>query len=320
MPGVSLAARSTASTISAAAARASRRRCIGTVPAWPATPVTSMVKRDAPLIAVTMPTRQVLRLQHRPLLDMDLDIAQHVIGPARSVGYPGGIAAELLQRFAQADAVGVAHVQGRRVEGPRHGARAVQRHREAHAFLVAEGQHLDREGQALEPAVKRGNRRDRGDDAQVAVVLAGVPHGVDVGADQQGRQAGFDPLVAADDVADGVDPRLHPRFPHPGEHLERRRLVLRRQVQSGQPSRFLGEAGESFEPVERRRLPPIWCRSWWFPPPGTAAVTAAVPHSFLLYPGQVGSGVGPSPFSAIFRRPRSSRATASPLCPFISLT
>ena len=50
------AMRSTAITHSAAAASASRRSPIGTVPAWPAIPVISIAKRLPPLIAVTTPT------------------------------------------------------------------------------------------------------------------------------------------------------------------------------------------------------------------------------------------------------------------------
>ncbi len=54
--GVDRAWRSTSSTISAAAAPASWRSIIGTVPAWPATPFTFTTARLAPLMAVTMPT------------------------------------------------------------------------------------------------------------------------------------------------------------------------------------------------------------------------------------------------------------------------
>ena len=54
--GSPVAMRSTASTHCAAAASASRRKAIGTVPAWPAMPVNSMLKRLPPLMAVTTPT------------------------------------------------------------------------------------------------------------------------------------------------------------------------------------------------------------------------------------------------------------------------
>ena len=55
-PGSSLAARSAASTNSAAAPSASRRRRIGVVPAWPAWPSKARLKRLWPAIAVTTPS------------------------------------------------------------------------------------------------------------------------------------------------------------------------------------------------------------------------------------------------------------------------
>ena len=59
---------------SAAPASASRRSAIGTVPAWPAMPV-SAASRVAPAIAVTTPTGR-FSFQHRTLLDVQFDIGQ----------------------------------------------------------------------------------------------------------------------------------------------------------------------------------------------------------------------------------------------------
>ena len=55
-PGRARAIRRTATTISDAAASASRRPVIGTVPACPAVPVTTTPKRRMPLIALTTPS------------------------------------------------------------------------------------------------------------------------------------------------------------------------------------------------------------------------------------------------------------------------
>ena len=55
-PGTSRQVRSIAATASAAAASASRRRRMGTVPAWPARPITSTRSRVAPAMDVTTPT------------------------------------------------------------------------------------------------------------------------------------------------------------------------------------------------------------------------------------------------------------------------
>ena len=56
VPGVSRQIRSTATTASDAAASASRRRFMGTVPACPALPMTSTRSRVAPAMEVTTPT------------------------------------------------------------------------------------------------------------------------------------------------------------------------------------------------------------------------------------------------------------------------
>ena len=74
--------RSTNSTISLAAVSASWRAPIGTVPACPASPVTCTLRRVAPAIAVTTPTGKSLVQQHRPLLDVRLDVGDDVLAAA----------------------------------------------------------------------------------------------------------------------------------------------------------------------------------------------------------------------------------------------
>ena len=74
--GTALARASTTPTISAAAASASRRMAIGTVPACPGDPVTLTRCRVPPAMAVTTPERQALVEQHRPLLDVHLDVGR----------------------------------------------------------------------------------------------------------------------------------------------------------------------------------------------------------------------------------------------------
>ena len=93
--------------------------------------------------------RQALRLEHRALLDVDLDIAEHVLaGAGRARGMAAGSqpkprSASRMRRRPRR------RRRGLRIEGAGDRARAGQRGREAHAFLVAEGDHLDRERQAL---------------------------------------------------------------------------------------------------------------------------------------------------------------------------
>jgi hypothetical protein len=55
--------------------------------------------------------------------------------------------------------------------------------------------------------------RDRHHHAEDAVVPARVPHGVEVGTEDEGFLAAS--FVAADEVADLVTPRTHPGRAHP---------------------------------------------------------------------------------------------------------
>ncbi len=158
-PASAAARRSTASTHSAAPASASRRASIGTVPAWPAAPRSSTSKREAPLIAVTQPDGEPLRLEHRPLLDMQLGISEDVVATARGAPDRGGIEAVSQQCLGHAGAAIVAPPEQRRVE--RAGKRLASRHRgaEAHALLVDEGDALDGERKAPALALHRLRRR-----------------------------------------------------------------------------------------------------------------------------------------------------------------
>src|SRR3712207_7652872 len=54
---------------------------------------------------------QAFRLEQRPLLDVDLEVADDVLGPARERRDAVGIAAEGDKRVAQADAVAVPRVE-----------------------------------------------------------------------------------------------------------------------------------------------------------------------------------------------------------------
>ena len=104
-----------------------------------------------------------------------------------------GIAAEAAQSRLQMHALLVGDVQGLRLEGARDRARARELAREAHALLVAERDHLDREGQALAGGVQGCHGLDRGDHAEIAVIVAGVADRVDVRAQQERRQPGRSP-------------------------------------------------------------------------------------------------------------------------------
>jgi hypothetical protein len=76
------------------------------------------------------------------------------------------------------------------------------------AFLFGEAHHLDAEGQPPAGAVQLAHAGHRHQDAQPAVVLAAVAHGVVVAAGQQALRAGVAAVVDAHHVAHGVDRHL----------------------------------------------------------------------------------------------------------------
>ena len=82
--------RSTKSTISLAAASASCRLPIGTVPAWPASPVTCTRIRVVPAIAVTTPTGKFSCSNTGPCSICDSTYATTFPSRRSSVGHPSG--------------------------------------------------------------------------------------------------------------------------------------------------------------------------------------------------------------------------------------
>jgi hypothetical protein len=124
---------------------------------------------------------------------------------------------------------------------------------EAHALLVAEADHLDREGQSPFLLVQCLHAFDGGDHAEHAIVFSCVAHRVEVRAEHEAGEAGPAALVAADDVADGVEARLHSGFAHPAEHRFARGAVLTREKHSRQSTGQLGMPREAIAPLHDAR-------------------------------------------------------------------
>ena len=81
-PGVCWASVSTASANSAAAVRASWRSAMGTVPAWPASPVNVDADAALALDRGDDADGDTLRFEDGSLLDVDLDVAEQVVAAA----------------------------------------------------------------------------------------------------------------------------------------------------------------------------------------------------------------------------------------------
>ena len=143
---------------SAAPASASRRSAIGTVPAWPAMPVSFAASRVAPAYRRHHADGKVLLLQHRPLLDVQFDIGMQFAARPRRRTDMIGIEAELHHRLAHRDAAAVARVEHALVEGARDRPAAEQGGGKPHALLVGKAGDFDRERQ---PHARAGSGRRR---------------------------------------------------------------------------------------------------------------------------------------------------------------
>ena len=167
---------------SAAPASASRRRCIGVVPAWLACPVHVRVCRVWPTMAVTAATLQILCLQNRALLNVDLEKAQRVVADGRLADLCG-IEPEGADRGLQRDAVCIFQLEQGRIESSGNRAAADKRHAKAHALFFAEGNDFD--GQRKLEFLRDLCTFERQRDAEDAVEGAGIGNGVNVRAENQ---------------------------------------------------------------------------------------------------------------------------------------
>ncbi len=196
-------------------------------------PVSRAASRVAPAIAVTDADRKIFRFEHRALLDMQLEIGQQFAAGARGGADMIGIEAEFLQRLAHGDAGGIAHLQHAFVEGAGDRAAAEQRGGEAHALLVGKAGDLDRERQPLAAPVQIGDAGDRSDHAERPVPFAGVAHGVVMRAEHQAWQTRRGALIAAADIADRIEMRVHAGLAHPGQDQIGRGAMLAREEDPG---------------------------------------------------------------------------------------
>ena len=111
----------------------------------------------------------------------------------------------------------------------------------AHAFFLAERDHVDAERQP--PPAQRLHGRDAEQDAQHAVVFAGIGHGVEVRADRQHRQLGSKPVVTPDQVPRRIEADAQPgRFHPPASRSCSRRIGSLRKVRVILPGSSENEA------------------------------------------------------------------------------
>ena len=193
---------------------------------------------------------KVFGFQHRPLLDMQFEIGEQFAAGTRGGADMIGIEAEVLQRLAHGNAVGIAHPQHALVKGAGDRAAAEQRGGEADALLVGKAGDLDRERQPLAAPVQVRDAGDRGDEAERPIPFAGVTHGIVMRAEHQAWQAGRSALVAAADIADGIEMRVHAGFAHPGQDQIGRGAMLFGEKDAGEMLVVFRNRAERVDPAD----------------------------------------------------------------------
>jgi hypothetical protein len=182
---------------------------------------------------------------------MHLDEGRHRTSRPGVGSNAGRIQSHGLHGFTHGDASAIEMVQHCLVKATRHRATAQQGGLEAHALFLGKADHLDRKRKAPPRPVPLGNASQRQDDAQVAVIFAGIAHGIEVRASDQGRglfMAGRG-FVAADHVAGIVAPHAHAGLLHPVRQFAGGGLVHGREVGPGQHAGRFRVPGQLFGPL-----------------------------------------------------------------------
>ena len=169
--------------------------------------------RDA-LQVLDRADRHALAIEHRPLLDMQLEIGVRL----EEAGRVRARVTDAFELGAEHRAVGP---DGRERRLDRKSARMDQRAhhvgRVAHALLVGEGRDRDRPRRRESGTLECLDDVQPGKHAIAAIVDACVDHRIDVRADHHGRSVSGIP--DPEDVADAIDRDLEPGLPHPGDEL-----------------------------------------------------------------------------------------------------
>ena len=178
-----IACTSTASR--AQATNASARRGIGVVPAWLSRPVMVDLVPAHALHAGDDADGLVLRLQDRPLLDVQLEVGRQRHRPGLHLAAP----ADAVERLAEAHAVDIGDRVGLgpAVHAGEH-ARAQHGRGEAGALLVGPVHHHDSRVGLVAGRHQRAQRLQRAEHAQVAVELAPRRLRVEVAAERDGGE------------------------------------------------------------------------------------------------------------------------------------
>jgi hypothetical protein len=224
---------------------------MGVVPAWLDWPVMVTSCQEMPLQVFDRADGKAFDVEHRALLDVQLDEGVRIDGAGNGVA----AIADARKLIAQHRAVDGLHRQ--RIVQP-HAAgideRAQHVGREARTLLI--GEHRDGERAARRDAgiVEALNDLEAGEHAVIAVVAAAGAHRVDMRAGHDRRHILL-ALAQGDDVADLVDPHVEAEFAHPGHDEVAALLVVVGQRQAAAAAALDGaDLRQPVQPVHQARV------------------------------------------------------------------
>lgn len=193
---------------------------MGTVPACPVSPDAD-VKAPAVADAGYAGERAILLFEDGPLLYVKLVIGAELL--LRNPGLTDFFRAEagIQHSVPEGNSFPVYGVKPGGVPPAGHGRAAEIGHAEARALFVRESCYFHRMLRALSGLYQAVHCLDGREYAQRAVIGAGVNHGVEVGAQHDGRKIGPRALEAAADAAGRIDEGAHAGFLHPAAHERR---------------------------------------------------------------------------------------------------
>ena len=233
--------------IEAATTIGSRRSRIGVVPAWADRPVIVSSLHEMPCTPVTAPMRDALVLQHRALLDVQLD--ERVRRRARH-GHRAGVADpfELVADSCTVDADRVECVLDPQPTDVDEAAHHVGR--EPGALLVGEEADGDRAAGFDAGPLQRLDHLQPGEHPEVAVVATAGTDGVDVGTHH--HRCAFAGPPRGDHVADAVDRHVEAEVAHPGHHeLAPGAIVVAERQAAASATLDRTDLGQRFQTLEQ---------------------------------------------------------------------
>ena len=226
-----------------------------------------------PLHAFHRAYRDSFDVEHRALLDVQLDVAVHL----HRAGSRCAAITDALQVFPHAgpvDTLDFERVRQRQIALKHEAAHHVRR--KARPFFIGEKRHRDGLARARARTFQRAHHFEPRQHAVVAVVESAGAHGVDMGARHDRRHillAGVDP----DDVADAVDAHPHPQRLHLRHDPVAPGLVLVRERQPANPAALEGADPAQF--LQRgKQTPAVDVQSLHRDPP-SAAIACDLRHA-----------------------------------------